>query len=459
MKMKFEELEKEIFECACDMARQITYAMLQELDSTLHQNRDKSRYKSKQLRRTTIKTVYGEVEYKRHQYFDETKKEYVYLLDKELQMEKIGTISTNLAKIIARTTIDMPFRKAADNISMTTGQNISSHGVWNVTQKIGSMIQEEEEELLDELKKEDTRGNEECKVLFQEADGVYINIQENKQKAKSQEIKLSTIYNGWTKENKLNNKIVYAALESAKKFNEKTEALIQSVYNIDETDIRILNGDGAAWIKNTSADVVYQLDRFHILKEIRKCIPDKGICRMIIDKFKNNKIDDMLQDIETYINSIDDCSNSNKVKLAKGLLKYLANNYTGLRPWQVQLGDVPEAPEGITYKNMGVQENQNCSLVTMRMKGRKMRWSVQGANNLVKLIYTRENGNLNKIIDERDGEINIPEEISIKDVVSPAQIKTKIGKGSRYAEIYNAALPLLSHSTGAYTKCLRKIAD
>lgn len=33
------------------------------------------------------------------------------------------------------------------------------------------------------------------------------------------------------------------------------------------------------------------------------------------------------------------------------------------------------------------------------MKGRKMRWSVGGADNLAKIIYTRENGDLAKIIE------------------------------------------------------------
>ena len=53
---------------------------------------------------------------------------YVYLLDEKLQMEKIGTVSANLAQVIAEAAVEMPYRKAAELISQTTGQTISSHG-------------------------------------------------------------------------------------------------------------------------------------------------------------------------------------------------------------------------------------------------------------------------------------------------------------------------------------------
>lgn len=46
------------------------------------------------------------------------------------------------------------------------------------------------------------------------------------------------------------------------------------------------------------------------------------------------------------------------------------------------------------YKNMGVQENQNCTIITLRMKHRRMRWSISGANNMAKLLYRRENDEL-----------------------------------------------------------------
>lgn len=461
LKSDFESLEKSIFEYICEAGRSITVYILEELDKYLMLNRDKKRYKSKQNRKTTIKTVYGEVEYSRRMYFDNETNKYVYLLDEDMQMQKVGTISTNLAKKIADAAIDMSFRKAANNISENTGQSISAHGVWNAVQQIGAVIQDEEEQMLTEMKTEQPRGDIESKVIFQEADGVWLKMQKNKKKIKSQELKLSTVYTGWEKDgDKLHQKKVYAGLENGKKFNEKTEALIQSVYNIDGAELRVVNGDGAAWIKNTyEPDMIFQLDRFHIKKEIRRCIPEKHICADAIYKFEHLEIDSMMHILETYINSIDDGTNSNKIKLAKNLYNYLKNNYDGLMPWQIQAGYIPEPPEGVVYKNMGVQENQNCSLVTMRMKGRKMRWSEDGANNMAKLIYMKENGDLDNIIDKHDGEISVPSDLDFKEVLSASKVKSRIGKGNKWIEIINTSVPMLKYPNGAYSKLLRNIQN
>lgn len=460
LEISFEELEKKIFSFICDMGKEITIYLLQQLDEHLMKNRDRKRYISKQTRMVTIKTVYGEVEYARRMYYDLEEQRYVYLLDDNMQMERIGSISSNLAKRIAEASIDMSYRKAASTISKTTGQSISSHGAWNVVQQIGDVIQAEEKELLRDMKKDETSGTEEAKVIFMEADGVHLHIQKDKKKAPSKELKLSTIYDGWVCDGKrLHNKKVFAGMEKADIFNQKTEALIQSVYDTSVTELRVVNGDGASWIKNTyEPDRIFQLDRFHIKQEITRCISNKHIQRMIFERLHDNKIDEMLEVIETYINSIDDGTNESDVKKAKTLFNYLFNNYDGLLPWQLQAGIVPEAPEGITYKNMGVQENQNCSLVCMRMKGRKMRWSINGANNLAKLIYMKENGDLDRIIEKADGKILIPDEIdlSMDKVLSADKIKEKVGKGNKWMELIQATMPMIKYN-GPYADLLRSL--
>ncbi len=457
--VKFEALEKEIFRFVCNLGVQITQCMLEQLDKYLMQNRDKKRYKSKDFKNTSIKTVYGIVEYSRRIYYDTEKHEYAFLLDETMQMEKIGMMSTNLAKKIAEATIDMPFRKAADTISATTGQTISSRGAWNVAQQIGQVIQAEEQNLVQQMHAEQTRGTEESRIIFMESDGVYLHIQKDRKKAQSAEMKVATVYDGWEEGGtKLHNKVVFAGMEPAKKFNEKTEAVIQSVFDIDTSQLRVLNGDGANWIKNTyEPDRIFQLDRFHIKKEIRRCIRERNIRNRILNKFETNKMDEMLEDIRTYINSIDDGTDDKKVEMAAALYNYLNNNYDGLLPWQLQAGQVPEAPDGITYKNMGVQENQNCSLISIRMARRKTRWSVPGANNMAKLIYMRENGDLDRIIELADGKISLPAEVVKK--LSAGKIQKKVGTGNKWMEKIQVTIPILDAANGAYSKLLRNIQN
>lgn len=84
--------------------------------------------------------------------------------------------------MIAEAAVEMPYRKAAELISQTSGQTISSHGAWNVVQKIGEEIGREEEIMLNEMEEETTRGETESPIIFMEADGVYLNIQRIRKK-------------------------------------------------------------------------------------------------------------------------------------------------------------------------------------------------------------------------------------------------------------------------------------
>ena len=81
------------------------------------------------------------------------------------------------------------------------------------------------------------------------------------------------------------------------------------------------------------------------------------------------------------------------------LYQYLDHNREGLLPYNKRGIKIAEPPEGIIYKGMGVQESQNCTVITLRMKHRRIRWSVKGANNLAKALYRKENRELIETID------------------------------------------------------------
>lgn len=51
---------------------------------------------------------------------------------------------------------------------------------------------------------------------------------------------------------------------------------------------------------------------------------------------------------------------------------------------------MPELLKGAIKKH-GVQEKRNCTVITLRMKHRRMPWSASGANNLAKELYRKEN--------------------------------------------------------------------
>ena len=76
-------------------------------------------------------------------------------------------------------------------------------------------------------------------------------------------------------------------------------------------------------------------------------------------------------------------------KKALELYQYLNNNKEGLLAYDKRGITIPSPKEGILYKGMGIQETQNCTVITLRMKHRRMRWSVNGANNLAKALYRK----------------------------------------------------------------------
>ena len=401
--VSFKSLEQKVFAYVCELGREITRIMLESYDAELAEERDKRRYRDKGKRSTTIKTVYGEVVYARRVYqtkLEDGRKAFVYLLDSAMQMEKIGLLSTNLAEKIAMTVTECPYRVSAALISGACGQSISHGGAWNLVQKLGERISEEEDYTVKQMEAGKAEGKAEIPVLFEEMDGIWLSMQDSThKKMKKQEMKVFTMYEGWDEESRrsrLVNKAMLAGMEKSSEFHRKREAMIEKIYNADEIGQRILNGDGGSWIREPyDEETIFQLDRFHIYQEIKRKLKEKEAQKRVTELFEAKKIEDMLEYIQNYGDSVRSGDASDKRSTtAKKLYEYLAKNKEGLLPYQERGIKIPEAKPGITYKNMGVQENQNCTAITLRMKHRRMRWSVNGANNMAKALYRKENGEL-----------------------------------------------------------------
>ena len=454
--ISFKEFEQKIFNYVCELGCKSTRIILESYENELAASRDTKQYRDKGGRKTSIKTVYGEVEYCRRVYqtsLEDGEKAYVYLLDEAMQMDKIGLISTNLAEKIAMTVTESPYRVTADTVSSTCGQSISAGGVWNVMQRLGERISEEEAQAVKQMKADQAEGTKEIPVLFEEMDGVWLHMQDkNHKKMKKQEMKVCTMYEGWDEEAEKQNrsslvgKTMLAGMEKSSEFHEKREASIRKKYDADEIGQRILNGDGGSWIKEPyDPEVIVQLDRFHVYKEIRRQISDKEAQEEIRRLFDAGRTEEMLEYIEVYAASMENPDEKDrKRKKARELYKYLNNNREGLLPYDQQGKEIPEAPPGVIYKGMGIQENQNCTVITLRMKNRRMRWSVNGANNLAKALYRKENRELIETIDRyTDGLVIAQQMQEVVETLSAAKAPRKDGKGNPYADIISAHMPLL----------------
>lgn len=467
--ISFKELEKKIYNYVCELAREITRSVLETYDKELAGSRDKKLYRGKGKRQTSVKTVYGTVEYTRNVYC--TKNEdgqaaHIYLLDQAMHMDKIGLISTNLAEKIALTVTESPYRVTADIISSTCGQSISAGGVWNMIQRLGDRIDEEETHAVKQMDADQSEGRKIVPVLFEEMDGVWLRMQDgHHRKMKKQEMKVFTMYEGWDEEKEkqkrstLVEKTMLAGMEDSAEFHAKREACIRKKYAADEIGQRILNGDGGSWIKEPyDPETIFQLDRYHIYQEILRKISDKKAQKDIRELFEQEKMDEMLEYIQLYATSIEHRDESNKESnKAMELHKYLNNNKDGLLPYGKRGITIPEPGDGIIYKGMGIQETQNCTVITLRMKHRRMRWSVQGANNLAKALYRKENKELIKTIDRyTDGLVFTLGMQEIIETLSASKAPKKDGKGNPYADRFNHRVPLFEAMQTASRKAFKR---
>ena len=435
--LTFKDIEKKIFEYACEIARDMTRELLEKYDHSLMIGRDRSAYRSKGRRHTTVKTVYGEVEYDRNVYEvkrDDGTHEFVYLLDEQLKIERVGLISQNLAEQLVAGITEQSYRDCADEISRTTGQSISPMGVWNVIQSLGEAICDDEKELVKEHKAGRIKGENVVPVLFEEADGVYVNLQREKQD--KGEIKVGIAYDGWKKTGTdryaLDGKVVVAGFSSSKEFHEYREAAIAEKYDIDETLIRVMNADGAEWIKNVNdPDTIFQLDPFHRNKAIKEAIPHTEAIREIHEYLDRQDIDGLFGFLEAYKNSL---STDEEIEQVGRLITYFTNNRDGLIPYTARGIKLPENDKGLIYRDMGTMENHIWSIIAKRMKHNHTSWSIRGGNHLAKILAKKGCGRLGEVAAKLKRPLFDGKKVETltEEILSAAKIKAKSGSGYDY---------------------------
>lgn len=446
----FKQLEKNIFKWICEIGQNFTREFLERYDQILMQERDKSKYRHKGLRQTTVKTVYGEVTYHRAVYEvteEDGWRHFVYLLDETLELEQIGLISTNMAELLVKGITEQSYRACAAQVSEMTGQTISAMGVWNVIQALGAKVCEEEKELTEAHKQGKVCGEKESPVLFEEADGVYIKLQGKDRKNARQdkaEVKIGIAYDGWKQTGQdryqLVNKVVVAGFSPAKEFHACREAAIAQTFNLDEVCQRILNADGASWIKKVKdKSTCFQLDPFHRNKAVKEKIYNKKAQKDILELLAQEEIEEVFHYLELYKNSL---SEEKEIEDAEELIRYYKNNKEGLLPYQSQGLELPENPEGLEYRNMGTMENHVWSVIAKRMKHNHTSWSKRGGNHLAKILAKKCSGKLYEVTQSLKQPLFETETVEelYGEILLSAKAPKKDGKGYEY--------PVIGHVVG-----------
>lgn len=446
LREKIKGIEEKIFKEACRLGCEAYREELERIDEQLMNKRDKKEYRHKGKRKTTVKTIMGEVEYSRSIYLTKEKK-HIFLLDEMMGFEGSGLVSGLLSEKIAEMICKTSYRGTSEAISAMTGQSLSASGVWNVVQAMGKKVDEIEKTNAIAAKKNEGKGDIEAKVLLEEQDGVYLKLQgkDREKYGDGAEMKVAIAYDGWRNTGKkryeLSNKVAVASFETIEKFYCRKEGAIAAAFNVDEIEKRILNGDGADWIKRseTDNDVIYQLDAFHRNKAIREYVCDAEMREQILALLYAKEIDKLLEYIEALVNSVED--EKQKETLGK-LHRYFSNNKTGLLSYKSRGIELPEAPEGLEYRNLGTMESNIFTIIGNRMKGRRACWSINGGNNLARLLTLSACRKLNETISNLTSAI-LGESYSyeIQTPLTAAQSPSTIGSG--YNGYTSAPIPQL----------------
>ena len=441
--MKFKDLEGKIFKFVNMLGCLIIKSILEKRDAQIKQTRDKGKYRNKGARANTIKTIMGEVEYYRTRYLinEDGVSKYTYLLDEQMDINTIGKISQNfveaLLEIVPKTD---SYRKAEEVLKTTTGAVLSFEAIRTVVLEVGKKITAKEKEEIELNKKGQLiAGDKDVVALFEEADGIFINLQgkdrqealEEQKKTKGEdeqtlkrkkvkkELKLHVMYEGWKEgdsRHSLVNKKYIAGMMKAKEIANLRDARVHRTYKEEGIKLRVLNGDGASWTKGiTPKNGIYQKDLFHIMKAIKENVSEEyqGRIRNLITTKRYDEIYDNLQQLK-----YEEGGEENAVKKLERLQAYLME---GLERYS-DLVEVPEAPKGLEFRALGTQESHIFSKLEKRFCSGRKAFSIEGANALAKICV------LSKKISIDDIEAPLPIDTSIDDWIKELEENAKRNK-------------------------------
>ena len=441
-------LEKEILKYVCELGKNMMKSALEMIDKQIAAERDTSIYENRGARKTTFKSIMGDVEYERNLYRIHDKdivesigKSHVFLLNQVLGFDTIGLISTTLAKSIAESACSTSYAETAKRVTELTGQSISRTGVWNVVQALGERVSDQENELVKAYDHDELNGELEREVIFEEADGVMIPLQgkDRQEHGKNKELKIAMSYDGWVQTGKdryeLHNKDVTVGYDKMSVIKAKKEAKIAKKYNTDKIKLRVFNSDGAKNLKLLHEEgTEFQLDRFHVEQDIRRKIKNKEAREKAIELYETNEPEKLLTYLDALSNSVDDEKEAEKLL---ELYTYLNNNKEGLLPYKERGIKIPKAPEGLEYRSMGTCEHNVYNIAAKRMKNHGASWSIKGSLNLGKLLALKVTHELSETIENLSKVLPERYKDDIIKILSAAKVPTTIGTGyiGRHSEI------------------------
>ncbi len=444
-------LEKAIMKLACKLME----LALKLLEERLFENKpdylEVIHFKERKLA-----TKVGEITYKRRYYKNKKTGEKLFLLDKKLGIRKGSRANGEFLKLLVTLSDKLTFRQAEEVIKDAGFPSLSHGTIHKEVREFGEreseLIKHEKEKIFTEGKKINDSKNKNPELLFLEADGIMVSSQEKNERR--MEIKVGLAHEGWEyctparKRKKLiNPQVISGVYDDSEEFWEEFSAELAGNYDLEGTQI-VLNGDGARWIQEKAKEyfpnIIVQLDRYHIKRDISKAF-GKKVAEKMYDVLEAGEKEAFLDTLESLI-----CEGETAEirRERKRLVKHYKKYEKHLLDYRKRLSKEVNRK---MLSGMGAIESYVDKVIARRMKNQGMSWSRKGAEAMARILMYRQ---LDKL------EVRLSD--SYYSIINPIkEIKRKYKTNERdWSQWLKASMPALRgpDSDKIWAKTLNSIA-
>lgn len=352
-----------------EAGRKTLVGILENIDNILFENpKRKIEYETKDLRKRSLITDYGNIEYTRRYYRNKKTKEYIYLADEKMGIEKNERIAKDVESKIIELAHDISYSKAGKKV--VGNEIISPTTVMHKVRK---------EELKIELQEE----KKTIKRLYIEADEDHV----SKRGKKIGMPKLVYVHEGnylKGKRNILKNVHYIGCLgKSSEDLWLEVAEYIDKKYDMEKIEKIYIGGDGASWIKeglNWIEKSEFVLDKFHLLKYINQATVDfpqyKSKLWYSINQYDPISVENIFKEL---IKQTTDAKRKEKVEYS---YKYIMNQWKGIEIYE---------RDGKYLKGCSA-EGHISHVYADRMSSRPRTWCDDGIDKMSRLRVFVSNG-------------------------------------------------------------------
>lgn len=328
----------------------------------------------------TVIFTFGEMTYSRRCYKKDN--EYCYPVDQALGLIPYARYSMEICCLIAKLATRMTYRAVAKTIEETKGIHITKDTVLKVRKIVDDLYAARDD--FEILKDEEIVKRKKVDKLYIEGDGIMVKTPYKDGKNRTL-LSHFVIHEGVEKDynrNVLINKHEILCI-SNKVARKLVIDYLYNTYEFDENSLIITNSDmGKGYTAYTFKELVKSFkckhehfyDEYHVNDEIKRMLKNyPDLKNKAIEAIQNHSRKNLKIIFDTFESTLSD---------EKVIQRFWDVSRRILENFQYTL---PAKARGLSHEGIGIMESQHCK-ISNRMKHRKMKWSLKGAETIARMI-------------------------------------------------------------------------